>query len=116
MTIFLLYIYLHTHTHTHTQDVLSKTQEKVASSLSEVTWQDQRLPVRNEKLRVGLIKLQQMEGELRGRKTEGEEEEGSEKMEMYEQLLMECQDTMQIVREDITAEVVSLVILSIYIM
>ena len=52
---------------------------------------------------MGLIKLQQLEGELRGRRT-AEGDEG--KMEMYEQLLMECQDAMQIVREDIAAETV----------
>ena len=91
------------------KDVLSKTQEKAATSLSEVTWRDQRLPIRNEKLRVGLIKLQQLEGELRGhRTTEGDDG----KMEMYEQLLMECQDAMQIVREDIAAETVSSLCLS----
>ena len=66
-------------------------------------WREQRLPVRNERLRVGLIKLQQLEGELRGRRTT-DGDEG--KMEMYEQLLMECQDAMQIVREDIAAETV----------
>ena len=90
--------------HITQQDVLSKTQEKAAMSLSEVTWRDQRLPVRNEKLRVELIKLQQMEGELRGRQSA---EEGTEKMELYEQVLMECQDAMQIVREDIAVETVS---------
>ena len=82
------------------QDVLSKTQEKAATSLSEVTWRDQRLPVKNEKLRVGLIKLQQLEGEL------STMEGSSEKIEMHEQLLMECQDAMQIVREDIATEAV----------
>ena len=60
------------------------------------------MPVRNERLRVGLIKLQQLEGEL-GRTQGGG---GVEKMEMYEQLLMECQDAMQIVREDIAVETV----------
>ena len=49
---------------------------------------------------MGLIKLQQLEGEL------GRTEGSSEKMEMYEKLLMECQDAMQIVREDLAAEVV----------
>ena len=49
---------------------------------------------------MGLIKLQQLEGELS--MTEG----SSEKIEMHEQLLMECQDAMQIVREDIATEVV----------
>lgn len=49
---------------------------------------------------MGLIKLQQLEGEL------GRTEGSSEKMEMYEKILMECQDAMQIVREDLAAEVV----------
>ena len=50
---------------------------------------------------MGLIKLQQLEGEL------GRTEGSSEKIEMHEQLLMECQDAMQIVREDIASEAVS---------
>ena len=82
------------------KDVLSKTQEKAATSLTEVTWLDQRVPVKNEKLRVALIKLQQLEGEL------GRTASSDEKMEMYERLLMECQDSMQILREDLASETV----------
>ena len=87
--------------HTHIQDVLSKTQEKIANSLSEVTWREQQVPVRNEKLRVALIKLQQLEGEI------GRVEGSSEKMELYEQLMMDVQDSIQIVREDLASETVS---------
>ena len=79
---------------------MSKTQEKAATSLTEVTWLDQRVPVKNEKLRVALIKLQQLEGEL------GRTASSDEKMEMYERLLMECQDSMQILREDLASETV----------
>lgn len=51
---------------------------------------------------MSLVKLQQLEGQL------SKEESGEEKMEMYEKLLMECQDAMQIVRDDIAAEKVSI--------
>lgn len=77
--------------------MLAKTQEKVASSLTEVTWLGKKLPVRSERLRLSLVKLQQMEGEL-GR--------GEGRMEAYEGLLMECQDAMQIVRDELNAETV----------
>ena len=88
--------------HTHTQLVLAKTQEKAASSLTEVTWLGRKLPVRNERLRVSLVKLQQLEREV------GVGNEGTgEKVEVYERLLMECQDAMQIVRDELTAEMVS---------
>ena len=71
------------------------------TSLTEVTWLGKKLPVRSERLKLSLVKLQQVEGEL------GREEGGQKKMEVYEQLLMECQDTMQIVREEISSEPVS---------
>ena len=96
------YVFIHTHTHTQTQLVLAKTQEKAASSLTEVTWLGRKLPVRNERLRVSLVKLQQLEREV------GIGNEGTgEKVEVYERLLMECQDAMQIVRDELTAEMVS---------
>jgi signal recognition particle subunit SRP68 len=81
--------------------VLSKTQEKAASSLTEVSWLGKKVPVRSERLRVGLVKLQLVEGEL------ARVSEADKKMEVYETLLMECQDTMQAVREEITMETVS---------
>lgn len=56
--------------------------------------------MRSERLRVSLVKLQLVEGEL------GRTEEEEKKMEVYETLLMECQDAMQIVKEEIVAEVV----------
>ncbi len=85
----------HTHTHTPCQLVLAKTQEKAASSLTEVTWLGQKVPVRSEKVRVSLVRLQQVEGELVS---------GGDKMEVYERLLMECQDALQVTREELSSE------------
>ena len=84
------------------QLVLAKTQEKAASSLTEVTWLGKKVPVKSEKLRVGFVKLQQLEGELS--RAEG----GDAKMDVYERLLMECQDAMQMVREELGPEPVSI--------
>ena len=83
------------------QLVLAKTQEKAASSLTEVTWLGKKVPVKSEKLRVGFVKLQQLEGELS--RAEG----GDAKMDVYERLLMECQDAMQLVRDELGPEPVS---------
>ena len=90
----------HTHTLTHTQLVLAKTQEKAASSLTEITWLGQKVPVRSEKVRVSLVKLQQVEGELVG---------GGDMMEAYERLLAECQDALQVTKEELSSEQVSCV-------
>ena len=90
--------------HLHLQLVLAKTQEKAASSLTEVTWLGKKVPVKSEKLRVGFVKLQQLEGELS--RAEG----GEAKMDVYERLLMECQDAMQMVRDELGPEPVSRVV------
>ena len=60
-----------------------------------------RVPVKSEKLRVGFVKLQQLEGEL------SRAESSENKMEVYERLLMECQDAMQLVRDELGVESVS---------
>lgn len=77
-----------------------KTQEKAATSLTEISWLGKKVPVRSERLRVSLVKLQLVEGEL------GRSGEVDRKIEVYETLLMECQDTMQLAREEISSETV----------
>lgn len=60
--------------------------------------------MRSERLRVSLVKLQLVEGEL------GREGEAGKKMEVYETVLMECQDAMQTVKDEISTETVRLLI------
>ena len=67
-----------------------------------MTWLGKKVPVKSEKLRVGFVKLQQLEGELS--RAEG----GEAKMDVYERLLMECQDAMQMVRDELGPEPVSI--------
>ncbi len=52
--------------------------------------------MKSEKIRVSLIKLQLVEGEL------GRMESETDKMEAYEGLLMEVQDTVQLVQQELT--------------
>ena len=56
--------------------------------------------MRSEKLRVCLVRVGQSDGEL------GRAERAEERMELYERLMMECQDAMQVVRDELAAETV----------
>lgn len=82
------------------QEVLAQTQEKTALSLSEVQWHGRTIPIKNERVRLSLVKLHQMFSDLR-------REEGPEKMNVYDNLLMECQDAMQLVRDELHQDLVS---------
>lgn len=77
------------------QLVLAKTQEKAASSLTEVLWLGKKVPVKSEKVRLSLVKLQLVEGEL------GRMQADTDKMEAYEGLLMECQDTLHVAQQEL---------------
>ena len=81
--------------------MLAKTGEKTALSLTEVQWQGSTIPIKNEQVRVSLIKLNQTIGEV------GKEEKREEKVKLFERLLMECQDAVQTVKEQISLELVS---------
>ena len=77
-----------------------QTKEKT-SALTEVVWQGKSVPVKSERVRLSLVKLQQMVGEVE-RVVDTEE-----KMRLYEALLMECQDGIQLVRDDLNLDMVS---------
>lgn len=79
--------------------VLMQTQEKAASSLTEVTWQGKQLPVKSPKLRVSLVKVHQLVADL-GR-LDGEEE----RLATYDKLLVEVQNALQIAHDDLSNEV-----------
>ncbi len=73
-------------------------------SLTEVQWKDSMVPIKNQQVRVALIKLNQTVTEI------GREENVEEKMKLYERLLMDCQDAVQIIRDDINQEKVLIII------
>ena len=88
--------------HICSQEVLVQTKE-TSAGLTEVVWQGNAVPVKNERVRLSLVKLHQMAGEVE-RMAETEE-----KIRLCEELLMECQDGIQLVRDEINQDSVSLV-------
>ena len=75
----------------------------MASSLTEVQWQGKSIPVKNERIRVSLIKLNQLVSEV------GRTEEREKKVTLFERLLMECQDSTQLVRDELNQDSVSVI-------
>ena len=67
-------------------------------SLTEVQWKGESVPIRNQQVRVALIKINQTVSEVR------KEESVEEKMILYEQLLMDCQDAVQMIRDDMNQD------------
>lgn len=59
------------------------------------------MPIKNERVRVCLIKMNQLSSEI------GAAKDVEEKMGLYEKILMECQDAIQIIRDEINQESVS---------
>lgn len=83
------------------QDAIQQTREKLASSFGEVTWRGKTIPIRTEKARVFVVRMRDKESELnRLRELDG-------KMELYDNMLMECRDVLAVVKDDIAAELVS---------
>jgi len=78
---------------------IAETREKLASSFGEVTWRGKTVPVRNEKARVFILRIQDKESELERRAT------FEEKMDVFDNMLMDCKDTLQVVNTEINAEV-----------
>ena len=71
-------------------------------ALDEIQWQGKTVPVKNERVKLSLVKVNQMVSEVR------REEDASLKAAKYEKILMECQEAIQFVREDINTDNVSI--------
>lgn len=69
--------------------------------MTEVQWQGMTIPVKNERIRVCLIKMNQLGSEI------GMTEDREEKMALFENLLMECQDSIQHIKDDLNQDLVS---------
>lgn len=84
------------------QSLLAQTREKQAATLSEVTWRGRTVPVRNEQVRAFLLTCQENEQQVSSEVTDSES-----KVSVYESLLMQCKDSLQIIREELKADPVS---------
>ncbi|XP_003725432.3 signal recognition particle subunit SRP68 [Strongylocentrotus purpuratus] len=84
---------------TNIDSLLAQTREKQAATLSEVTWRGRTVPVRNEQVRAFLLTCQENEQQVSSEITDSES-----KVSVYESLLMQCKDSLQIIREELKAD------------
>ncbi|KAL7640248.1 UNVERIFIED_CONTAM: hypothetical protein RMT77_009662 [Armadillidium vulgare] len=75
--------------------LLASARERQASTLSEVSWKGRTLAVKHEKVRLFLLN----EGLIHEELTKTSKPE--ERVEMLDKLLMDCKDSIQIIREDL---------------
>ena len=73
-------------------------REKQATKLQDVSWHGAMVPVRNEKVRVFLIHVQDSRSEVERAETH------EACMELYDGILSESQQAVQSIQEDIKAE------------
>ncbi|XP_022089362.1 signal recognition particle subunit SRP68-like [Acanthaster planci] len=78
--------------------LLAQTREKQALTLSEVTWRGRLVPVKNEQVRAFLLSCEENEKQLKS------SSDPESQMSIYESLLMECKDALQILRDEIKAD------------
>ncbi|XP_063961502.1 signal recognition particle subunit SRP68-like [Lytechinus pictus] len=84
---------------TNIDSLLAQTREKQAATLSEVTWRGRTVPVRNEQVRAFLLTCQENEQQVASELMDSES-----KVSVYESLLMQCKDSLQIIREELKAD------------
>ena len=72
----------------------------MASSFGEVSWRGKTVPLRNEKARVFILRVQDKNSEIE------RQESFEKKMEVFDNLLMESKDALQEVKEEISSEMV----------
>jgi len=77
---------------------IKETREKLASSFGEVSWRGKTVPLRNEKARVFILRVQDKNNEIE------RQESFEKKMEVFDNLLMESKDALQEVKEEISSE------------
>lgn len=86
------------------QELIEKTREKQASSLLEVAWRGRTVPIKNEKVRVFLLSLQESETHIMDATTI------ESKLSVYESLLKELIDAQQSLKDDLKDDPVSVAV------
>lgn len=74
--------------------LISQSREKQANSYTELTWEGKTIPVKNELVRAFLLRVDDSEHELE------RAESFENKMTVFDQLLMECKDGLQSVKDE----------------
>lgn len=84
------------------QEVIAQTRDKEASAMTEVSWRGHTVPVKNEKVRSFILHAQQSARELDRADTL------DSKLTLYDNLLMECKDALQAIKDELKGDTVSL--------
>jgi len=78
--------------------LISQTREQQAATLQDVEWRGRKMAVKQEKVRIFLLSYQESGQELvRARDTDA-------KLAVYEDLLLQCKDALQALREDLVED------------
>jgi len=80
---------------------IKETREKLASSFGEVSWRGKTVPIRNEKARVFILRIQDKNSEMERQET------FEKRMEVFDNLLMESKDALQGIKDEIGLEMSS---------
>ena len=82
---------------TDLEELINQTREQQAATLQEVEWRGRKMAVKQEKVRVFLLREQEfVETELNGENLTQED-----KISAFESLLMDCKDAIQVLRDDL---------------
>ncbi|XP_078621495.1 signal recognition particle subunit SRP68-like [Branchiostoma floridae x Branchiostoma japonicum] len=76
-------------------ELVAQTREKQAATISEVTWQGRTVSVKQEQVRLFLLSYQESSTDLQAAP------DTNSKLEVYEKLLMDCKDAMQVLRGEL---------------
>ncbi|XP_068732077.1 signal recognition particle subunit SRP68-like [Montipora capricornis] len=79
-------------------EVIAQTRDKEAAKMTEVTWRGHTIPVKNEKARSFILHSQQSTRELDRAETL------DSKLSLYDNLLMECKDALQAVKDELKGD------------
>ena len=80
---------------------MAQTREKEAATLTEVRWCGRTVPVKIEKVRAFILRAQQSAREM------VHADSLESKMALYENLLMECKDATQAIKDELKSDTVS---------
>lgn len=86
------------------QLVIAQTRATAATTLTEVLWCGKKVPVKSERLRISLVHLQELRDEV---ERKGDEDDSTE--QLCEQVLLECHDTLQVIKDELTQEKVGMI-------
>ena len=75
---------------TDLDDLINQTREQQAATLQEVEWRGRKMAVKQEKVRIFLLREQEFV------ETELKDKEPEERISAYESLLMDCKDAIQV--------------------